>query len=161
MIVAPLRTGEIRAIHFLGGPPPFPREIATIFPAAVAPRRAAAAGGGGRGDPSFRAGGVNASYFTSYASSVGVTASTSDIFGCAGSLANNPCMCGALNRHVATLTPVQQQDPSNYYLTGPANYYSKFWHDHAISKLSYGFPYDDFANQSSFVSHSNPLAVYG
>ncbi|GIH07968.1 hypothetical protein Rhe02_60350 [Rhizocola hellebori] len=107
-------------------------------------------------DPSFRAGGVNAGYFTAYAQSVGVTAATSDIFGCAGSLANNPSMCAALNRHVATLTPAQQQIPANFYLTGPANYYSKFWHDHAISKLSYGFPYDDFANQSSFVSHGNP-----
>ena len=38
----------------------------------------------------------------------------------------------------------------------PANYYAKFWHDHAINKLAYGFPYDDFADQSSFVSHGNP-----
>lgn len=54
-------------------------------------------------DPSFRAGGVNANYFTSYAQSVGVNAATSDIFGCAASLAANPDMCAALNRHVATL----------------------------------------------------------
>src|SRR5689334_18769960 len=83
-------------------------------------------------DPSFRAGGANANYFTSYAASVGVNESTSNIFGCAGSLAGNPNMCAALNRHVATLPQSQQSDPNNFYLAGPANYYARFWHNHAI-----------------------------
>jgi hypothetical protein len=107
-------------------------------------------------DPSFRAGGANANYFTSYAQSVGVNAATSDIFGCAASLASNPDMCAALNRHVATLPASQQADPSQYYKAAPANYYAKFWHDNAINNLAYGFPYDDVAGQSSFISHSNP-----
>ncbi|MEU1532322.1 beta-1,3-glucanase family protein [Streptomyces fagopyri] len=107
-------------------------------------------------DPSFRAGGVNANYFTSYAQSVGVNAATSDIFGCAASLAGNPDMCAALNRHVATLPASQQSDPAQYYKAAPANYYAKFWHDNAINHLAYGFPYDDVAGQSSFVSHGNP-----
>jgi hypothetical protein len=107
-------------------------------------------------DPSFRAGGVNANYFTSYASSVGVSAATSDIFGCAGPLANDPGMCSALNRHVAHLPQTQWSVPSQYYLAPPANYYAKFWHDHAINNLAYGFPYDDYAGQSSFISHGNP-----
>jgi hypothetical protein len=107
-------------------------------------------------DPSFRAGGVNANYFTAYAASVGVNAATSDIFGCAASLAGNPTMCAALNRHVATLPAAQQSDPSRYYLAAPANYYAKFWHDHAINRLAYGFPYDDVNGQSSFISHGNP-----
>ena len=38
----------------------------------------------------------------------------------------------------------------------PANWYAKFWHDHAINHLAYGFPYDDVAGQSSFVSHGDP-----
>ena len=38
----------------------------------------------------------------------------------------------------------------------PANYYAKFWHDNAINNLAYGFPYDDVAGQSSFVSHGDP-----
>ena len=46
--------------------------------------------------------------------------------------------------------------PEPYYQAAPANYYAKFWHDHAINKLSYGFPYDDYADQSSFISHGNP-----
>ncbi|MFF1407030.1 beta-1,3-glucanase family protein [Streptomyces sp. NPDC058294] len=107
-------------------------------------------------DPSFRAGGANADYFTSYAQSVGVNAATSDIFGCAASLASNPDMCAALNRHVATLPASQQADPTQYYKTAPANYYAKFWHDNAINHLAYGFPYDDVAGQSSFISHGSP-----
>jgi hypothetical protein len=107
-------------------------------------------------DPSFRTGGVNAGYFTPYASSAGVNAPTSDIFGCAGTLAENPGMCAALNRHVATLPQSQWSDPAQYYQAAPANYYAKFWHDHAINHLAYGFPYDDYAGQSSFISHGSP-----
>jgi hypothetical protein len=107
-------------------------------------------------DPSFRAGGGNAGYFTAYANSVGINAATSDIFGCAATLASDPNRCAALNRHVATLPQAQWSDPTRYYLAAPANYYAKFWHDHAINKLAYGFPYDDVAGQSSFISHGNP-----
>ncbi len=107
-------------------------------------------------DPSFRPGGVNQDYFTAYANSVGVSESTANIFGCAGSMAGNPDMCAALNRHTAHLPPSQWQDPANYYSGAPANHYAKFWHDVAIDKLSYGFPYDDVAGRSSFVSHSDP-----
>jgi hypothetical protein len=108
------------------------------------------------GDSAFRAGGAYANYFTSYAASVGVSAATSDITGCAASLANNPGMCSALNRHVAHLPQSQWSDPSLYYQAAPANYYAKFWHDHAINRLAYGFPYDDYAGQSSFISHGSP-----
>ncbi|MGW4695052.1 discoidin domain-containing protein [Kitasatospora cineracea] len=107
-------------------------------------------------DPSFRTGGVNADYFTAYASSVGVNESTSNIFGCAGSMAADPGMCSALNRHVATLPQSQWSDPTKYYAAGPANYYAEFWHGRAIDGLAYGFPYDDYAGQSSYVSHANP-----
>ena len=104
----------------------------------------------------FRAGGQYAGYFNAYASSVGVSAATSDIFGCAASLANNPQMCAGLNRHVAHLPVAQQSNPASFYQAAPANYYSRFWHDRAINKLSYGFPYDDYAEQSSFVSRGSP-----
>jgi hypothetical protein len=107
-------------------------------------------------DPSFRTGGVNANYFTAYANSVGVNEPTSNIFGCAGSLGGNPTMCAALNRHVATLPTAQQADPTQYYLSAPANYYAKFWHDNDINRLAYGFPYDDVDGQSSFISHAAP-----
>jgi hypothetical protein len=133
----------------------FINEVPAEFKAlaqAQAPYRIPAPGS----DPSFRAGGVNANYYNAYASSVGVTAATSDIFGCAASLANNPGMCAALNRHVATLPQSQWSDPNLYYQAAPANYYARFWHNHAINRLAYGFPYDDYAGQSSFISHGNP-----
>ena len=63
------------------------------------------------GDSAFRAGGQYANYFTGYASSVGISAPTSDIFGCAGTLANDPGHCAALNRHVAHLPQSQWSDP--------------------------------------------------
>jgi hypothetical protein len=107
-------------------------------------------------DPTFRTGGVNANYFTAYAQQYGINAQTSDIFGCAGVLANDPGNCAALNRHVKQLPESQWSTPSLYYQAAPANYYAKFWHDHAINKLAYGFPYDDYAGQSSFISHGNP-----
>jgi hypothetical protein len=107
-------------------------------------------------DPSFRAGGVNQNYFTAYATANGINAPTSDIFGCAGVLANDPDHCAALNRHVAQLPPAQWSNPGLYYQAAPANYYARFWHDNAINGLAYGFPYDDVASQSSFISHQNP-----
>ncbi|GAA1995569.1 discoidin domain-containing protein [Catenulispora subtropica] len=107
-------------------------------------------------DPGFQAGGANANYFTAYANSAGVNESTQNIFGCAGSMAGDPTMCAALNRHVATLPASQQADPNQYYLAAPANYYAKFWHDNAINGLAYGFPYDDVDGQSSYISHADP-----
>jgi hypothetical protein len=95
-------------------------------------------------DASFRPGGVNANYFTSYAQSVGVSEPTQNIFGCAGSMAGNPNMSSG------------QSDPSRFYQSAPANYYAKFWHDNGINNLAYGFPYDDVAGQSSFISHASP-----
>ncbi len=106
--------------------------------------------------PDFRPGGRYEAYLSSYAASVGVNATTSEITGCSGPLAEAPGLCSALNRHVAQLPPSQWSTPSLYYQSAPANYYSKFWHDHAIDALAYGFPYDDFASQSSFIARGDP-----
>ncbi len=105
---------------------------------------------------SFQSGGAYANYYASYAASVGVSATAQQIFGCAGPLATDPGECSALNRHVAQLPQAQWSDPSLYYQAAPADYYAKFWHDHAINHLAYGFPYDDYAGQSSFISHGDP-----
>ena len=108
-------------------------------------------------DPAFQAGGAYANYFTSYAASVGDTSdSTAQIFGCAGTLANNPPLCAGLNRHVAQLPSAQQSNPANFYQAAPANYYAQFWHASAINGLQYGFPYDDDAGQSSDISVTSP-----
>jgi hypothetical protein len=107
-------------------------------------------------DAAFRSGGQYQTYMSGYASQNGITAATSDIFGCAGVLAAQPQQCAALNRHTIDLPQAQWETVSNFYRAAPANYYAKFWHDHALGKLAYGFPYDDVAGQSSFVSHGDP-----
>jgi hypothetical protein len=108
-------------------------------------------------DPAFQAGGAYANYFTSYAASVGDTAdSTAQIFGCGGTLAGNPQLCAGINRHVAQLPAAQQSNPANFYQAAPANYYAQFWHQNAINGVQYGFPYDDYAGQSSDISVTNP-----
>jgi hypothetical protein len=108
-------------------------------------------------DPAFQPGGPHSNYFTTYAASVGDTAdSTAQIFGCAGTLASNPQLCAGLNRHVAQLPPAQQSDPKRFYRAAPANYYAQFWHNNAINGRAYGFPYDDYAGQSSDISVTGP-----
>jgi hypothetical protein len=108
-------------------------------------------------DPAFQTGGAYANYFTSYAASVGdTTDSTAQVFGCGGTLANNPTLCAGLNRHVAQLPASEQSDPANFYQAAPANYYAEFWHENAINGKQYGFPYDDDAGQSSDISVTNP-----
>jgi hypothetical protein len=104
----------------------------------------------------FLPGGQYQNYFKTYTSSLGYNVSTGDVFGCAGSLASNAALCGALNRHVAQLPPAQWGDSSTFYQSAPANYYARFWHNHAVGNKAYGFPYDDAANQSSFIALNNP-----
>jgi F5/8 type C domain/Beta-1,3-glucanase len=108
-------------------------------------------------DPAFQPGGAYASYLTSYAAANGDGSdTTAQIFGCGGTLAANPQLCAALNRHVAGLSAADQSNPANYYQSAPANYYAQFWHQNAINGLQYGFPYDDYAGQSSDISVTNP-----
>jgi hypothetical protein len=108
-------------------------------------------------DPAFQPGGAYANYFASYAAANGDTAdTTAQIFGCGGTLAGNPTLCAALNRHVAGLSTAQQDTPSLYYQSAPANYYAQFWHQNAINGVQYGFPYDDVNGQSSDISEANP-----
>jgi hypothetical protein len=105
----------------------------------------------------FQPGGANANYLTGYAAANGDSAdTTAQIFGCGGTLAANPQLCAGLNRHVAQLPSAQQSTPGNFYLSAPANYYAQFWHQNSINNLTYGFPYDDYAGQSSDISVTNP-----
>src|SRR5579859_105410 len=107
-------------------------------------------------DTAFLPGGQYGTYFDAYAASVGSTAKTADIFGCSNSLATNSPLCSALNRHVAQLAQTQWATPSLFYQAAPANYYARFWHNHDIGGLAYGFPYDDYGNQASYMSQPNP-----
>lgn len=100
---------------------------------------------------SFAQGGANANYFGGYA-----PYSTQDIFRCDGAL-TNASTCAAINRHVYTAS--DWNNVSNYYQAAPANYYAKFWHDHSINRLAYGFPYDDVNGQSSYLEVGDPKGL--
>lgn len=75
-------------------------------------------------------------------------------------------LTAAINRHVINVTttnPGQQNwyDASKFYQANPTNHYSKFWHLPGISvdNLSYGFAYDDVADQSPSLHTSIPTKV--
>ncbi|WP_051709723.1 beta-1,3-glucanase family protein [Andreprevotia chitinilytica] len=66
----------------------------------------------------------------------------------------------AFNRHlIQTVDQANWSNASYYYLAAPANYYAKFWHDHSIDGLAYGFCYDDVRNHSSLLENGNPKAL--
>jgi hypothetical protein len=68
-------------------------------------------------------------------------------------------MCAAINRHVAE-TPEKWSDKSAYYPSDQAaNWYSKFWHDHNLRGLSYGFAYDDVWDASASLHHRSPTTA--
>jgi len=66
-------------------------------------------------------------------------------------LGSNPPFCAAINRHVLA-DPADRKDPARFYQSEPCNWYSKFLHQHAISRKCYGFCYDDVSEQASFFS---------
>ena len=72
----------------------------------------------------------------------------------------------AVNRHALSVAggAAGQQDfynVSKFYQTAPFNYYARFWHLPGISvdNLSYGFAYDDVADQSSTLQTAKPSKV--
>jgi hypothetical protein len=89
--------------------------------------------------------------------------STQDILLGAGTLATGNSMelaievqiCAAFNRHVMEDT-TKWNTPSAWYAASPSNEYARFWHDHSVSGLAYGFSYDDSANASSTIQAPNP-----
>jgi hypothetical protein len=68
-------------------------------------------------------------------------------------------LCAALNRHVAE-TPANWYVQSAHHPAGlPSNWFSKFWHDHSINKLAYGFAYDDVGGFSPSIHTDSPTTV--
>jgi hypothetical protein len=78
-----------------------------------------------------------------------------------------PDLSAAINRHVGadagTFSPDGKllnhalwSDAGTFYTAAPADYYARFWHDHALQGKAYGFPYDDVGGYSSYISHDNP-----
>jgi hypothetical protein len=101
---------------------------------------------------SFAAGGSNANYFGGYS---GI--STQDILMGVGG-ATDPSVCASINRHVYNES-TKLNSPSEYYKASPANYYAKFWHDHSIGNLAYGFCYDDVNQQAAYLEVGDPKAL--
>ena len=64
-------------------------------------------------------------------------------------------ICAAFNRHIM-LDSSKWATPSAWYAAAPANAYAKFWHDHSVGGLAYGFAYDDVSDQSSTIMAVNP-----
>nr|WP_200860836.1 glycoside hydrolase family 64 protein [Paenibacillus vortex] len=100
---------------------------------------------------SFAPGGANANYFSGYSSY-----STQDILRCDGAL-TDAATCAAINRHVYTTS--NWNTVSNYYKAAPANFYAKFWHDHSIDRLAYGFAYDDVNGQAAYLEVGDPKGL--
>ncbi len=73
-----------------------------------------------------------------------------------GTLALEVQLCAAFNRHVVE-NPSQWTTPAAYYQVAPANFYAQFWHNHSVSSLAYGFPYDDASGFSSTIQASHPV----
>jgi hypothetical protein len=64
-------------------------------------------------------------------------------------------ICAAFNRHV--MEDVSKwTTPSAWYAAAPSNEYARFWHDHGVSGLAYGFAYDDVSDQSSSIVAPQP-----
>ncbi|PXV86656.1 ricin-type beta-trefoil lectin protein [Lachnotalea glycerini] len=100
----------------------------------------------------FNTGGTYENYFASYTS-----IPTRDILlGING--ASNAQTCAALNRHIYNDT-ANWNTVSMYYQATPANYYAKFWHDHSINELAYGFCYDDVNGQASYLEVADPKGL--
>ena len=102
---------------------------------------------------SFGPGKNNARYFDAYAEN---KYNTQEILLCENRLAHEPKIASALNRHVFQL---DTKNVSQYYKSAPANYYAKFWHDHGINGLAYGFPFDDYNDQASYLKIGDPKAL--
>lgn len=69
-------------------------------------------------------------------------------------------MCAALNRHVAGQSfDKWWHSPAFYPASAAANYFTKFWHDHSLNALAYGFAYDDVGGYSPSIHTAKPKTV--
>ncbi len=69
-------------------------------------------------------------------------------------------VCAALNRQVAQRAFSDWWNSAYFYPAGqPANDFAKFWHDHSIDALAYGFAYDDVGSYSPSIHTEVPTSV--
>jgi hypothetical protein len=69
-------------------------------------------------------------------------------------------VCAALNRQVAQRAFGDWWNSAYFFPAGqPANSFAKFWHDHSIDALAYGFAYDDVGSYSPSIHTEVPTTV--
>lgn len=69
-------------------------------------------------------------------------------------------ICAALNRHVAEQPNDRWYNAEYFYPAGkPANWFTRFWHQHSINGLAYGFSYDDVGGHSPSIYTPSPVSV--
>jgi hypothetical protein len=121
------------------------------------------------GAAGFNQGGLQQHYYDGFVDALwAANALTVPKPGANGSgLGGFPDLSAAIYRHVGgvagSFTPDGRlanhalwNDDSTFYLTAPADFYAKFWHEHSRNRKTYGFPYDDVGGYSSYISHQNP-----
>jgi hypothetical protein len=67
-------------------------------------------------------------------------------------------LCAAFNRGVAT-EPYNYRNEGAYYKSRVVNFYSGFFHNHAIDRYAYGFCYDDVFDHSTLLHFTNPTGL--
>ena len=132
-------------------------------------RRTLRTGSSSRGPTSFGTGGANASYYDSFVDALwaanGLTVAKPGPNG--SGLGSYPDLSAAIYRHVGAmagtfdangklLDKTLWSNAATFYTAAPADYYARFWHEHALNGKAYGFPYDDVGGYSSYISHANP-----
>ena len=141
-----------------------PDEFKPLAQPPNAPYRIVEPGRGG-----FKTGGANEHYYDALVDQIwsanGITVAKPGANG--SGLGSYPDLSAAIFRHVGTaagsfdatgklLDKKLWADSTTFYTAAPANYYARFWHQHALDGKAYGFPYDDVGGYSSYISHSNP-----
>ena len=84
--------------------------------------------------------------------------STQDAFLGQNELSKSADMCSAINRHVFA-DPGDWRNADAYYKTEPYNFYAKFFHEHSLRHLAYGFCYDDFNQQAAYFAGRHPTKL--
>jgi hypothetical protein len=91
---------------------------------------------------------------------------TSEVFLCSGVLAQGndvekvlgAQLAALLNRHLLE-EPLAWKTAGDYYRRTPCNQYARFWHEHSLKRLAYGFPYDDVNDQSPSLATGDPMEI--
>lgn len=69
-------------------------------------------------------------------------------------------VCAALNRRVAQRPFADWWNPNLFYPAGQrANHFARFFHEHSLNALSYGFAYDDVGGHSPSIHTDAPVSV--